>query len=666
VSRRAALRRAALRRAALRHAGALGVLLAGLLPVGGTAFAASDSLSATFVGNATFPHRTLAVWGSPLAPTQLTVKENGGSVADLRTTRISQARAGDFGTIAVIDESSKLTGAQRAAELAAVRALTAGRTGHQQLGLITFGSSTAEPLALSDQSPTIGRALVGVQSEGSAQNVLPALSLAIQRLKSSVAAGAVVVIAPGSTDQLSGSLTPSAVADAARAAGIRVFTIGVQGSGRSSKNALAHLRATAGGTFVQAPASGLAGDVNAIWSTLIRGYVVRYRSLAPHGRSVAVTVSVAGVPGTATASYASPSLPKPPPAPAKPVVHKAPAPKGFPVPGARLNPLPPVPLAAASPAATGSFLGSPVLAALLAAGLIGLALSLLIAPFARRSVQSRVETFISDGPGGDGDPLEDAGTGRGRLAGLLARQPWWPEFVEQIDIGRVEHSPEQLVRVAIGISLVAAVLGTLVFGTALVALPLLAVGPVAVRTGVRRAVKRQRTTFAEQLPAHLQDLAGAMRSGRSLVGALSAVVETADEPFKGELADERLGLPLEQTLTTMGTRMQSEDMAQVALIATLNRRSGSNAAETLDQVADGARERADMRRELTAMTGQARISSWVLTALPPVLLLAIVAIDSQYARPLFHSVPGAIVLIIAGMMVVAGWFVMKKIIDVEV
>jgi tight adherence protein B len=650
-----------------RRAAALGALIAGLLP--GAAFAQTDSLSGSFVGTAAFPQRTLAVWDTTPAPTKVSVKENGGPVADLRATRIFQAGPGDFGTIAVIDASSKLSSAQRAAEISAVQALAAQRTGNQQLGLITFGSGAAQPLALSDRSPTIDHALGTVTTEGSGENVLPALSLAIERLKSSVAAGAVIVIAPGSTDQSSAAPTPSAVADAAHAAGIRVFTIGVQGTGRSSKNALAHLQAAAGGTFVQAPPSGLASDASAIWSNLIRGYVVRYRSLQPHGRSVTATVTVAGVPGSLTAGYESPSLPKPPPAPPKPVAHKPAPPKGFPVPSAKLSALPPVPLAAASPAATGSFLGSPVLAALLAAALIGLALSLLIAPFARRSVQSRVETFITNGPDGDGDLLEDTAP-KGRLAGLLARQSWWPAFVEQIDIGRVEHSPEQLVRVAVGVSLVAAVLGALVFGTVLVAFPLLVVGPVAVRIGVRRAVKRQRTKFADQLPAHLQDLAGAMRAGRSLVGALAAVAETADEPFKGELeralADERLGLPLEQTLTTMGKRMQSEDMAQVALIATLNRRSGSNAAETLDQVAEGARERADMRRELTAMTGQARISSWVLTGLPPMLLLAIVLIDSQYARPLFHSVPGAVVLIIAGMMVVAGWFVMKKIIDVEV
>jgi tight adherence protein B len=338
----------------------------------------------------------------------------------------------------------------------------------------------------------------------------------------------------------------------------------------------------------------------------------------------------------------------------------------------RLSPQPAAALPTA-PAQAGSFWSSPgsvPIVALLAAALLGLAAALLLAPLSRRAVHHRVETFIAAGPEPESTTgIEDAPP-RGRLAAALVDQPWWPDFVEQVEVGRLKRSPENLVRLAIVVSLVAAVLGTIVSGTVLVAFPLLLAGPLGVRMGVRIAAKRQRSKFGEQLPAHLQDLAGAMRAGRSIVGALAAVTESADEPIRGELeralADERLGLPLEQSLNAIGRRMHSEDIEQVALIASLHRRSGSNVAEALDRVADGARERADMRRELSAMTGQARISSWVLTALPPLLLFAIVVIAPSYARPLLHTVAGFVVLVFAGLMVVAGWFVMKKIVRVEV
>ena len=111
--------------------------------------------------------------------------------------------------------------------------------------------------------------------------------------------------------------------------------------------------------------------------------------------------------------------------------------------------------------------------------------------------------------------------------------------------------------------------------------------------------------------------------------------------------------------------MQASDLEQVALIAGLNRRSGSNVSEALDRVAEGARDRADLRREIKALTGQARMSSWVLTALPGVLLLGINVVSPRYGKPLLHTTIGIVLLCVAAGMVFAGFKVMKKITDVE-
>ncbi len=160
-----------------------------------------------------------------------------------------------------------------------------------------------------------------------------------------------------------------------------------------------------------------------------------------------------------------------------------------------------------------------------------------------------------------------------------------------------------------------------------------------------------------------------MRSGRSIVGGMAAVAESAAEPLEGEfdrvLADERLGKPLEEGLQKIAKRMGSDDVDQFALIAALNRRSGSNVAEALDRVAEGARERADLSRELKALTSQAKISSRVLTALPALMLAAIELLDPGYAKPLFDTTLGIVVMCLCAVMVTCGWLVMRKIVDVE-
>ncbi len=156
--------------------------------------------------------------------------------------------------------------------------------------------------------------------------------------------------------------------------------------------------------------------------------------------------------------------------------------------------------------------------------------------------------------------------------------------------------------------------------TPLIGLLALLVWPFILRAVIsRRAPASSGTSSETSLPSHLQDLSGAMRSGRSVVGAIAAVAESADEPIRSELeravTDEQLGRPLEESLDAVARRMHAEDMEQVSLIAALHRRSGSNVAEAFDRVAEGARERADLRREVKALTGQAKMSSLVLTGL---------------------------------------------------
>jgi tight adherence protein B len=194
--------------------------------------------------------------------------------------------------------------------------------------------------------------------------------------------------------------------------------------------------------------------------------------------------------------------------------------------------------------------------------------------------------------------------------------------------------------------------------------------PFALRTYVQVRVRRQRTRFSDLLPSHLEEVAAAIRAGRSLIEALNSVTDGAEEPvhreFERALADENLGRPLEETLRVVSGRMTSESIEQVAVVAGMHRRTGSSVSEALDRVAEGARERADLHRELRALTAQGRLARWILTFLPPVILLIMEIISPAYVRPLLHTVGGVVALSVAGVMVIAGSLVMKRIVDIEV
>jgi tight adherence protein B len=208
-----------------------------------------------------------------------------------------------------------------------------------------------------------------------------------------------------------------------------------------------------------------------------------------------------------------------------------------------------------------------------------------------------------------------------------------------------------------------------VAGTPLVSLPLLLVGPLVLRVIVRARANRQRRAFAEQLPGHLDEIGSAIRAGHSVAASIASVAADATDPTRRELtaavADERLGVPLDAALRPIARRMRSADIDQLALVAMLNERTGGNMAEVLDLIAAGARERADLKRELRALTAQARMSRWIVSGLPPALLLALWAIAPSYLRPLFHTVAGVLALCVATVLVMLGSFVMRLLVPME-
>jgi len=299
--------------------------------------------------------------------------------------------------------------------------------------------------------------------------------------------------------------------------------------------------------------------------------------------------------------------------------------------------------------------------------LLAAALLALLAPRLRRhGPRARVEQLTSSMPS---LVALDAAQEREWAEGVFGGRAWWASFTEKLEIARIARSPGKVVLLTILATAALAVAAWMASGTPLLAIAALAIGPGATLALVSSRVTRERRAFAEQLASHLQEAAAAMRAGHSLVGGLRTIAGSAAEPMRTELervlADEQLGVPLKDALQPMARRMASDDVKQLALVAALHESTGGNMATVLDHVADGVRERVELRRELQSLTAQARLSRWVVTLLPPGLLLVISLDDSSYVRPLFATPTGVLLLIVAACMVLAGSLVMKAIVRVE-
>jgi Flp pilus assembly protein TadB len=630
-------------------------------------------LTGWLVNGTTFPNRALVLSGpahGTLSVSQVKVTENGAPVSPFTLTPTAQSGAGDFGVMLVLDRSASMTSSVLGQAMSAARGVAAIRSPAQQLGLITFDSSPNVQLHLTSDSTAIDTSLGVTPFSGAGANVPAATTLALSQLtQAKLALGVIVVISDGvGVDPSATNPTPQSVQTLAAATHTPIITIGLKDAAATAASLQALAQASPGQFVTVAPAK-LASELTTVLHLVTGGYVLRYRSHAAAGAQVSVTARATGMSGAVDVSYQTPSAPKPVVA-----TRHRPAPPSF----SHTTLLSSSPSFASSVPAVAAVTSSksfwtsgaavPAVAGICGL-LIALALALALHRPSKRAVRTRVSNFIPDQPGEDGLGLQLPAASRGGLVKSIQQGRWWPPFVQNVQIARSPHAAGYLVKRAAAIALIIAVLVTLVSGSALIGVIPLIAWPFLLRSLVSRAAEKQRAKFRDTLPGYLQDLASALRVGRSFVGALSVVADSADEPIRGELeralTDEALGRPIDTSLEAVAVRMNSTDMDQVALIAGLNRRSGSNVAEALDRVAEGARERADLRREIKALTGQAKMSSMVLTGLPPILLVGLTLVSPQYSHPLFHTTLGIVLLGVSGVMVISGWKVMQKITRVE-
>jgi tight adherence protein B len=285
----------------------------------------------------------------------------------------------------------------------------------------------------------------------------------------------------------------------------------------------------------------------------------------------------------------------------------------------------------------------------------------------------RVEGFVSGVPFRRGDasglrtPLVHTPAVFERMRGEAAERAWHTKLVRALDLAGLAISPYQLIAFVTLITLLVTVIAVKVAGI----LGILGLAtPLLARTVIRVRIERTRRAFADQLPDNLDVLASSLRAGHSLVGALVVVADDASEPSKSEfrrvIADEQLGVQLEDAFHLAVMRMDNMDLEQVALVARLQREMGSNSAEVLDRVVETVRARRDLRRLIGSLTAQGRLSRWVLTALPVALVLVLSLVQGSYMHPLFHRTAGQLLLVLCGVMITLGSWAIGKIVDIKV
>lgn len=607
-----------------------------------TAAAGAESASGVRVAEASdsrFPDMAFVLSlprKQPLTAADLRVTENGVPPQDVK---VSKPGAEKVGVVLLIDASNSMLGRPIASAMIAARTFAERRNPGQQLALVTFNSDTTVVLPLTSDSAAIGKALAQAPPLAAGTHIYDALERARVLLESSgISAGSIVLLSDGK--DVGSTLDQKATIAGVKDAKMRVFAVGLR-SGQYDPDTLRAIAEQTAGTYTEAAGTAaLNGIFSELGYTLLNEYLLRYRSLAGPSKKIRVAVQVAGFPGRATVRYVTPALPA------------AAVPEG--------------------PSAWDHIIRSSItlfVVLLLVISALGFAIFRIVYR-PEHDVTQRIGQFVTLAE--DEKARERQEAVKAALAKTDRRSTssgTWQRLENDMAIAGIE-TPIRTVAILTAIGgLVLGVLVAILLKSP-VGLLAIAAAPFVTRFMINTRLARTRRTFADQLPDNLDVLSSGLRSGHSFTGALAVCVDDAAEPSKAEfrrvIADEQLGVPIDEALHITGRRMKNRDIVQIALVAKLQREAGTNAADVLDQVGDNVRARLELRRLIAALTAQGRMARWIVSLLPVFLFFAIYLLNRGYLEPLWTDPVGIAGLVVAVIMIIAGSLVIKRIVNIEV
>lgn len=183
--------------------------------------------------------------------------------------------------------------------------------------------------------------------------------------------------------------------------------------------------------------------------------------------------------------------------------------------------------------------------------------------------------------------------------------------------------------------------------------------------------KQQRETrFAEQLPDALIMIARSLRAGHSLTAAVELIGQELPEPagglFKTAYEKQQLGMRIAESLGTLLEKIASLDLHFFVTIIRINSEAGGNLAEIMEKLAETIRARLQIRRQVQVYTAEGRMSGYVLALLPVCVFIAFYLKNPGYMGVFFTEQILQIILVVAVVAQIAGFFIIRKIIDIRI
>ena len=176
--------------------------------------------------------------------------------------------------------------------------------------------------------------------------------------------------------------------------------------------------------------------------------------------------------------------------------------------------------------------------------------------------------------------------------------------------------------------------------------------------------------FEELFPEAIDTLARAVRAGHAFTTALEMISNEVAEPLSSEFRklfeEQKFGMPVRDALMNLTDRIPLVDVKFFVTAVMLQRETGGNLAEILDNLSYVIRERFKIQRQVKVHTAQGRLTMALLMAMPPAVVTILWTFSPEFVRPLFFDPIGHALLVASIALQTIGYFVIRRIIKIQV
>ncbi|MBF4556803.1 type II secretion system F family protein [Pseudomonas sp. p50] len=193
---------------------------------------------------------------------------------------------------------------------------------------------------------------------------------------------------------------------------------------------------------------------------------------------------------------------------------------------------------------------------------------------------------------------------------------------------------------------------------------LLVLPPLALRVYVSWCYRRRIRRIVEQLPQLLDHTVRSLKSGRTLADAVMGAIDVSEDPLKTAMGrvqrNVQLGVSLPEAVSDFAELYEQDELRMFALGLKVNHRYGGNASELLENLIKLIREREQGARQLRALTGETRMTAWVLGSLPLILVSYFMLVNPGYMLGMWNDAGGRQMLMIAASLQIMGCLVLWR------